>query len=62
MCLLTALLNGPAGRLASLYGSDFNLSGLGLAPSLYLLLAGVALGWTGSLIAANRHLNQIEPR
>jgi len=62
VCLLTTLLNGPTGRLASLYGSDFSLSGLGLLPSLYLLLAGVGLGWTGSLVAANRHLAEIEPR
>jgi cell division transport system permease protein len=62
VCLLTVLLGGPTGRLAGLYGSNFILTGLGLVPSLYLLLAGVALGWTGSLIAANRHLSKIEPR
>lgn len=56
-----AVLREPIGRLAALYGSTFELRPLGLEPSLTLLLAGVALGWLGSYIAASRHLRAIEP-
>jgi cell division transport system permease protein len=56
-----AILREPIGRLAALYGSTFELRPLGLEPSLTLLLAGVALGWLGSYVAASRHLRAIEP-
>jgi cell division transport system permease protein len=56
-----AVLRDPIGRLSALYGSTFELRPLGLEPSLALLLAGVALGWLGSYIAASRHLRAIEP-
>jgi cell division transport system permease protein len=59
--LIVALLAGPVRRLAGLYGSTFELSGLGLQTSLWLLGVGVGLGWLGSLIAASRHLRDIEP-
>jgi len=56
-----AALRAPVARIAGLYGSDFRLDPLGLQPSLWLLLGGVALGWLGSYIAATRHLRSIEP-
>lgn len=56
-----AVLRDPIGRIAGLYGSDFSLAGLGLEPSLLLLLSGVVLGWFGSYFAASRHLRDIEP-
>jgi cell division transport system permease protein len=60
--LVVALLAGPVRRLSSLYGSDFALAGLGLKYSLWLIGAGIALGWLGSLTAASRHLRDIEPQ
>ena len=56
-----SLLAGPVGTLATLYGSQFALSGLGWVGSLWLLLIGIALGWLGSWLAVARHLRDIEP-
>lgn len=55
------LLAGPAGRLASAYGSQFQLHGLALAEVAVLVGLGAALGWAGSWIAVGRHLRAIEP-
>jgi cell division transport system permease protein len=60
--LIVALMSGPISRLAGLYGSDFALAGLGLRYSLWLIAAGLALGWLGSLVSASRHLRDIEPQ
>ena len=60
--VVVALLAGPAQRIAILYNSDFVLSGLSLNQALGLLAAGVGLGWVGSLVATNRHLNEIVPK
>ncbi|HKE94104.1 MAG TPA: hypothetical protein VKB34_07345, partial [Povalibacter sp.] len=63
--LLTAVavgtLRDPVNRIAGLYGSGFEIAGLGLKPTLILLASGVILGWLGSFIAASRHLREIEP-
>lgn len=63
--LITAIVVGtlrdPVSRIAGLYGSGFQISGLGLKPTLALLGSGVILGWLGSYIAASRHLRDIEP-
>ena len=63
--LLTAIVVGvlrdPVQRIAGLYGSGFQIAGLGLQPTLILLASGVVLGWLGSYISASRHLRQIEP-
>jgi cell division transport system permease protein len=56
------VLGGPVQRITGLYGSDFRLTGLGLPNTMAVLLAGVALGWLGSYIAASRHLRAIEPQ
>lgn len=56
-----AVLREPIGKIAGLYGSGFQIQGLGLEPTLILLGAGVVLGWLGSFIAASRHLREIEP-
>ncbi len=56
-----AVLRGPVGRLATLYGSQFQLVGLDLNRSLILLGAGALLGLIGSWIMASHHLRQIEP-
>jgi cell division transport system permease protein len=56
-----AVLRPAIGRVAGLYGSSFQLTGLGLEPSLLLVAGGLLLGWLGSYVAATRHLRDIEP-
>lgn len=60
--VVIAVLGEPVSRIAGLYGSTFELHGLGLRGSGVLLLGGIALGWLGSFIAATRQLRGIEPR
>ena len=55
-------LEGPAARLARLYGSGFALTGLGGRELAALFGGGMALGWLGAWISAHRHLRGIEPR
>lgn len=55
------ILSGPAQELAALYGTRFEVVGLG-ALALYLPLGGAALGWVGSRLAVGRHLRAIEPK
>lgn len=57
-----ATLGGPVRRLATLYGSSFELQGLDWSESLKLLGIAVALGWLGSYFSATRHILRIEPR
>jgi cell division transport system permease protein len=59
--IVLAALRDPVARIAGLYGSDFQVSGLGVEAGGVLLGTGVALGWLGSYVAATRHLRQIEP-
>jgi cell division transport system permease protein len=56
------ILSGPTGRLAALYGSQFQPLGLGLSGTLTMLASGIALGLLGAGIAVSRHLAEIEPR
>ena len=55
-------LDIPVARLATLYGSEFRLSGLGAAEAATLLLVGAGLGLTGAWLGAARHLSRIEAR
>ena len=55
------LVEEPVSRLAGLYGSVFDLQGLGLPGALGLLVGGSLLGWLGSWLAVARHLRAIEP-
>jgi cell division transport system permease protein len=55
------VLAKPVSRLAGLYGSQFQLSGLGFGLGLAVLGGAVGLGWLGSWIAATRHIRGIEP-
>jgi cell division transport system permease protein len=55
-------LSGPVEKLASLYQSDYRLSGLGFEASLALLGGAMLLGWLGSWWTVARHLGEIEPR
>lgn len=54
-------LQGPVSRLASLYRSEFPLSGLGFLALLGMLGGSMLLGLVGSWIAVNRHLREVEP-
>jgi cell division transport system permease protein len=60
--VVIAALGEPVQRIAGLYGSRFELKGLGLEGSAALLLGGAALGWVGSYIASTRQLRGIEPK
>jgi cell division transport system permease protein len=60
--VVITVLGEPVQRIAGLYGSRFELQGLGLQGSAILLLGGIALGWLGSFIASTRELRGIEPR
>jgi cell division transport system permease protein len=55
------VLAKPVNRLAGLYGSQFQLSGLGFGLGLAVLGGAVGLGWLGSWIAATHHIRGIEP-
>jgi cell division transport system permease protein len=55
------LLQQPVSRLASLYRSEFPLSGLGPLAMLAILSGSVLFGLIGSWIAVNRHLRGAEP-
>jgi cell division transport system permease protein len=59
--LAVGMLSGPLGRLASLYGSQFQLKGLSFGSVARILALSVALGWLGSWIAATRHIRAVEP-
>lgn len=59
--LVLWLLAAPVSRVAGLYGSDFGLTGMGVAAMGWLLLGGALLGLLGSWFAATRHMRRIEP-
>jgi cell division transport system permease protein len=59
--LSLSILGGPIERLAGLYQSRFQLSGLDAASTGLLLLASIGLGLAGSWLAVGRHLRAIEP-
>jgi cell division transport system permease protein len=60
--LAVKLLQAPVGRLATLYGAEFPLAGLGAAALLELLVGGPLLGLTGAWLAVGRHLAACAPR
>lgn len=55
-------VEAPVARLAGLYDSPFTVLALNLEESLLIVGTGVALGLTGSWVAAARHMRRIEPR
>lgn len=59
--LCSHLLQGPVGRLASLYSTDFALTSLDLHATLVLLAGAVAMGTLGSWLAVGQHLSRINP-
>ena len=62
VAIVVATLSAPVQRIAGLYGSQFQLEGVGVAGWLALLAGGAALGWFGSFIVATRELREIEPK
>jgi cell division transport system permease protein len=62
VALGVAAMGEPVQRIAALYGSGFELQGLGFTHNLSLLAAGVLLGCVGSFVATSLHLRNIEPR
>lgn len=59
--LAVLLLQQPVSRLASLYRSEFPLSGLGPAETLLVLGGSILFSLIGSWVAVNRHLRGAEP-
>ncbi|MCK4834083.1 MAG: permease-like cell division protein FtsX [Gammaproteobacteria bacterium] len=55
------MMENPIHKLALLYHSDFQLSGLGAGNTLLLITISCTLGLIGSWIAVSRHLKEIEP-
>jgi cell division transport system permease protein len=55
------VLSRPLGHLASLYGSQFQLTGLSFGSVARILGLSVALGWLGSWIVATRHIRAVDP-
>lgn len=53
---LTFVLKSPANEIATLYSSQFTLSGLNFINGLILLSFSLMLGWIGSWMAVTRHL------
>ncbi|MBK6350626.1 MAG: cell division protein FtsX [Proteobacteria bacterium] len=59
---VVAVLGAPVQRIAGLYGSQFELQGVGVIGWVALLFGGALLGWLGSFIVATRELREIEPK
>ncbi len=53
-------LSRPLGLLLETYGAVFNLQGLGVSRTLWLLLAATFLGWLGAWISVQRYLLQLK--
>lgn len=49
-------------RLAALYGNTLSIQGLQLPAVLFIVIAGLALGWGGAFWSVSRHLHRVEPR
>ena len=62
VAIVVAVLSAPVQRIAGLYGSQFELQGVGVVGWAALLLGGALLGWLGSFIVATRELREIEPK
>jgi len=62
VAIVVGVLSDPVQRIAGLYGSQFQLQGVGVVGWLALLFGGALLGWLGSFIVATRELREIEPK
>lgn len=59
--LLLVSLDDPVQRLATLYGSEFQIGMVDLPTTLLLLFGGPVLGWLGAWLASGKHIRDIEP-
>ncbi len=59
--LALGLLSGPIHNLATLYRSNFVLSGMSVRMTLGMLGLGGVLGWTASRLTVGRHLRRLRP-
>jgi len=53
------LMSGPIEDLAKLYGSNFELKGLGVRPAALLVVIAGTLGWVASRITVGLHLDRL---
>ena len=61
LAIVSYWLSGPVSRLASLYQSSYQLSGLDAELIIGVVLGAGILGWLGAWVAVSRHLYSIEP-
>lgn len=61
VAVAVGILSKPVDTLAKLYGSPFELKGLGFTTAIGVLGVAVGLAWLGSWLAATRHIRGIEP-
>jgi len=61
LILSTAIMKDPVNQLATLYNSEFRLSGLSPLELVILIVIGGGLGLFGSWIAVGRHIRDTEP-
>lgn len=54
-------ISSPVNNLATLYESEYSLSGMSLYSAISLLAASAFLGWLGAWIAVSRHLKRVQP-
>ena len=61
LTLAAAVLAEPVHRAAKLYGSEFQVQGIGFRSGTLVLLLAALLAWLGSWVAATRHIRAIDP-
>lgn len=55
-------LQEPISNLSSLYGSDYQISGLSWGSTFFLLIGAMLLGLLASWLAVNRYISKVEPK
>ena len=60
LSLTMLYLGRPLGLLLETYGTAFNLRGLGVSDTLWMLLGGAFLGWLGAWISVQRYLQRLK--
>lgn len=60
LSLTILYLGRPLGLLLETYGTSFDLRGLGVSDTLWVLLGGALLGWFGAWISVQRYLRRLK--